>query len=61
MLTILPITQLLCVSNYMYSFVKCEGMLKVQYQKVSITVGVEGFQVNEAIRFTEITEIIKIV
>ena len=44
MLTKLPTAQLLCVSNYSYSFVECEGVLKVQYQKVSITVGMEGFQ-----------------
>ena len=44
MLTILPMAQLICVSNYSYSFVECEGILKVQYQKVSITVGMEGFQ-----------------
>ena len=44
MLTKLPMAQLRCVLNYSYSFVECEGILKVQYQKVSITVGMEGFQ-----------------
>ena len=28
----------------LYSFVDCDGILKVQYQKVSITVGMEGFE-----------------
>ena len=27
-----------------YSFVEYDGILKVQYQKVSITLGVEGFE-----------------
>ena len=39
MLTILPVAQLLCVSNYSYSFVEYEGIQKVQYQKISVTVG----------------------
>ena len=43
MLTISPMSLLLCVSNYSNNFVECEGLLKVQYQKVSITVGMEGF------------------
>ena len=62
MLTILPKAQLVCVANYSYSFVECEGILKVQYQTVSITVCRYGrVSVNEGIRFAEITEIIKMV
>ena len=44
MLNILLMSLLLCVSNYSYSFVEREGILKAQYQKVSVTVGMEGFQ-----------------
>ena len=29
----------------LYSFVECDGILKVQCQKVSITVGMEGFEI----------------
>ena len=36
--------KLLCVSNYSYSYVECEGILKVQNKKVSIIVAMEGFQ-----------------
>ena len=56
MLTILPMARLLCISNYSYSFVECEGIPVskrfnyCRYGRVSL---------NEAIRFIEITEIIK--
>ena len=39
--TILPMSLLLC---YSCNFVEYEGIPKVQYQNVSITVGLEGFQ-----------------
>ena len=44
MLTILPMARLLFASNYSYSIAESEGILKVQCQKVSISVGMEGFQ-----------------
>ena len=47
MLTILPVVQLLGVSNNNCSSVECEGIMKVQYQKISIAVGMEGFQLIE--------------
>ena len=28
----------------LYSFVECDGILKIQHQKVSITVSMEGFE-----------------
>ena len=37
------------------------GILKVQYQKVSITADIEGFQLINLSDFIEITEIIKMV
>ena len=44
MLTILPMAQLICVSNYSYSFVECEGILKYSIKRFQLLyVGTAGF------------------